>query len=102
MKLTHAYDQPSCSLLNNMESVPKELRNLRACLVCSLVKVRCLGHVQKLILVPSMMKWTAKGCNAFLTCHFVLACPKDLVLFFPDIILKLSVQISLQIFSQCP
>ena len=25
---------------SKMESVPKELRNLRACLVCSLVKVR--------------------------------------------------------------
>ena len=57
---------------NNMESVPKELRNLRACLLCSLVKVRCLGHVQN-FLVPSIMKSHGKRSQRFHDLHFVLA-----------------------------
>ena len=81
-------------------NVPKELGNLRLCLLVSLVKVRCLEHVQKVILVSSIMKSRANRHIVFLTCHSLRE-TKGFDAPFSRY-LRLSVQTYFQIFNQCP
>ena len=55
-------------------SVPKELRNVPVGLLVSLVKVKCLEYVRKVIYASSMMKLVGgRTSPIFLNCDSVLA-----------------------------